>query len=116
MSAIPSPPPSYAETYKTVSAVIEDKPPCYTFPTSYAVGGNHVSLLVTISEVKGHLALLRAFAELKQKVEGWNTGRSEVPLDSEKRWVWFVDRAVERCVIPLSPKSDMFLLKDHAAS
>ena len=52
-----------------------------------------------ISEIKGHLALLHAFAELKKQVDGDEATVQVVPnvtLDRERRWGWFVGVAVER--------------------
>lgn len=55
--------------------------------------------LVTPSQLKGHLALLHAFHELKKKVqEGVDDRFPEYTrtLDGERRWTWFVALAVER--------------------
>src|ERR1700690_3761477 len=47
-----------------------DLPPAYTFPTSFNIGSRQTSnLLVTPDELKGHLALLRAFYGLRLQVE-----------------------------------------------
>ncbi|KAI6043661.1 hypothetical protein EDC04DRAFT_2951511 [Pisolithus marmoratus] len=56
--------------------------------------------LVTPSQLKGHLALLHAFHELKKKVQ--DSVGAKFPdchprtLDGERRWAWFVALAVER--------------------
>ncbi|KAH8825474.1 hypothetical protein DL96DRAFT_1608858 [Flagelloscypha sp. PMI_526] len=39
-------------------------------PESYTIGGKDTAPLVTLDKVKGHLALLHAFTELKSKVQG----------------------------------------------
>ncbi|KAI6101714.1 hypothetical protein EV401DRAFT_1876405 [Pisolithus croceorrhizus] len=55
--------------------------------------------LVTPSQLKGHLALLHAFHELKKKVqEGVDDRFPEYTqtLGGERRWTWFVALAVER--------------------
>ena len=70
------------------------------FPDTFTIGAHSTpSPLVQISQVKGHLALLRAFAELRAKVESTSPeewGVSNVPPDQERRWNWFVALAVER--------------------
>jgi hypothetical protein len=55
-------------------------------------------LLVTIPQVKGHLALLHAFSKLKQDVAEWTEDIPHMPADAEKRWAWFVNMSVERSV------------------
>ena len=46
-------------------------PPTYTAPTQFNIGVRRTSeSLVNIYQLKGHLALLHAFAELKKQVEG----------------------------------------------
>jgi len=75
-------------------------PPNYTVPTSFKIGQSRTSeSLVKISEIKGHLALLHAFAELKKQVDGDEATVQVAPnvtLDRERRWGWFVGVAVER--------------------
>ncbi|KAH6891590.1 hypothetical protein BKA70DRAFT_851242 [Coprinopsis sp. MPI-PUGE-AT-0042] len=72
-------------------------PPGYTFPTSFTVGDRQTDgLLVTIPQVKGHLALLHAFSKLKQDVAEWKGEVLHMPADAEKRWAWFVNMSVER--------------------
>jgi len=56
---------------------------------------------VKIPEIKGHLALLHAFAELKKQVDGDKVTVQVAPnvtLNRERRWTWFVGVAVERYV------------------
>ncbi|KAF9034121.1 hypothetical protein BJ165DRAFT_1356787, partial [Panaeolus papilionaceus] len=55
--------------------------------------------LVGIPELKGHLALLHAFYELKEKVESMafaDVGTHRAPKPKTRRWGWFVALAVER--------------------
>ncbi|KAF8191598.1 hypothetical protein K438DRAFT_1591296 [Mycena galopus ATCC 62051] len=52
---------------------------------------------VHASQIKDHLALLNAFAELKISVEGMtNAGIRHLPSDNERRWALFIGMAVER--------------------
>ena len=56
---------------------------------------------VTPSQLRTHLGLLRAFNELKFKVqENSDTSNAFPPLakalDPEARWVWFLELALER--------------------
>ena len=53
---------------------------------------------MNISQIKGHLALLHAFAELKKQVEGLEDFIPQMPADLKIRWAWFVALAVERSV------------------
>lgn len=74
-------------------------PPPYTFPATFTVGGKQTEgLFVTITPVKGHLALLHAFFKLKQDVMEWKADIPQMPVDAEKRWAWFVNVSVERSV------------------
>lgn len=71
--------------------------PEYTFPTRFKVGGAFTDgLLVNIEQIKGHLALLNAFSNLKTQVEGLALENSYMSRDPERRWAWFVGLAVER--------------------
>jgi len=76
-------------------------PSTYTVPTRFQIGASNTDTsLVRIPEIKGHLALLRMFAELKNKVVELGPGSAPyVPVDAEKRWSWFVALAVERYVL-----------------
>ncbi|KAF8816814.1 hypothetical protein BYT27DRAFT_7333232 [Phlegmacium glaucopus] len=72
-------------------------PPTYIAPTQFKIGFEGTQEpLVNISQVKGHLALLHAFAELKKQVEGLQEAIPHMPADLERRWAWFVALAVER--------------------
>lgn len=96
-----TPPPQYHATAPatTTDNATEDAvpPPQYTFPTSFAIGAKRTKgLLVTIPQIKGHLALLDAFANLKKEVEQWTDNIPNMPGDMDKRWGWFINLAVER--------------------
>ena len=83
--------------------VRESAPPEYTPPSSYNVGGRVVKQpFVTVEQLKAHLALLRAFKELRTVVEDGTDSR--LPSDIRDletpalRWARIVALAVERCV------------------
>ena len=88
------PPPTYNPRYS------HGPSPTYTVPTQFRIGASHTgSPLVRIPEIKGHLALLRMFAELKNEVAGLGSDSAPyIPVEGEKRWSWFVALAVERYV------------------
>jgi hypothetical protein len=92
------PPPAYkAEGTTPAPQNASDQPPQYTFPTSFRVGGKQTEgVFVTIGQIKGHLALLNAFANLKRIVEASQDPIPDMPADAEKRWAWFVNLASER--------------------
>lgn len=77
--------------------------PPYTPPSTYTIGPYRTAPLLTPSQLKGHLALLGAFSELKTTVEDLkNPTDSEskrfpfLPAKKERKWTWFVGLAVER--------------------
>ena len=79
-------------------------PPTYTAPTQFNIGILRTSEpLVNISQIKSHLALLHAFAQLKKQVEGLEDLIPQMP-DPERRWSWFVALAVERSVSTHFPR------------
>src|SRR4051812_37520673 len=80
----------------------ERPPPNYTVPTSFTIGSSRtLEPLVKIPEIKGHLALLHAFQELRNHVdEADGHVAPNVTLEKERKWGWFVGVAVERCVEP----------------
>ena len=88
------PPPTYNSRYS------HGPSPTYTVPTQFEIGGSRTnSPLVRIPEIKGHLALLRMFAELRNEVaELGSDSAPYIPVEGEKRWSWFVALAVERYV------------------
>ncbi|KIM42763.1 hypothetical protein M413DRAFT_123346 [Hebeloma cylindrosporum] len=71
-------------------------PPNYTPPSKFTIGSSTTEPLVRIVEVKGHLALLHAFSELKNQVDALEVPVPHVPADNEKKWAWFVALAVEQ--------------------
>jgi hypothetical protein len=77
-------------------------PPSYTPPTQFRIGNSTTPKpLVGIPEVKGHLALLHAFAELKTQVNAIPTSSSFFSNGSsypDAKWAWFVGLAAERLV------------------
>ena len=95
-------PPAYSTAVLDSNYSIGDSevpPPTYTAPTQFNIGVLRTSEpLVNVSQVKGHLALLHAFAELKKQVEGLQEPIPQMPADLERRWAWFVALAVERSV------------------
>ena len=98
---VPDPPPAYTSTLALGSFPEKggdlDAPPGYTFPSKFSVGGKLTEgPLVDIPSIKGHLALLRAFADLKEQVEGTAFEIPYVPEDGEAKWAWFVGMAAER--------------------
>lgn len=101
-----APPPAYTVDPELPKS--EALPP-YEFPQKFSIGTHTIEgPLVTVSQVKGHLALLHAFAELRLRVEGMDPDKSmipQMPKDKERRWGWYVGLAVERydslrCFLP----------------
>jgi hypothetical protein len=80
------------------SSGANDAPPAYSFPDAFTIGGGRTTKpLIDASQIKDHLALLNAFAELKISVEEMaDPGIPHLPSDKERRWAWFVGLAVER--------------------
>jgi len=92
-------------TSTTETAVPLHDPPEYIFQSQFRVG-KAVTLtpFVTPSQLKIHLGLLRAFRELKLKVQESPDIASIFPplagvLDAEARWTWFLELALERYAI-----------------
>ena len=94
-------------------------PPRYLERIRFPVGGKTPKgPFVTISQLKAHLGLLRAFRELKNRVTDLETNRDtrdKLPslareLESQQRWVWFLELALERCIPRDSP--DYLVLSD----
>ena len=82
--------------------------PLNDFPSSFSIGSHKLTEpLVNIASVKAHLALLGAFANLKERIETCapddlpDSARSlsNTP-EAPQRWVWFVTLAVERYAPP----------------
>ena len=102
----PAPPPIYQASQSPqqvadpqgVQKVEEDPPPNYNVPTQFAIGNSLTDApLVSIQEIKTHLSLLHAFAELKNSVDAVQGPILGIQLNKEQRWAWFVGCAVERC-------------------
>ena len=91
---------SRATADNTTSMDIPWALPTYTAPTNFSIGSQLTEPLVNISQIKAHLALLHAFAELKNEVEGLQEGTIvQMPVDLSRRWPWFVGLAVQRSVL-----------------
>ena len=82
-------------------------PPYYLEQFRFPMGGKiPQGPFVTISQLKAHLGLLRAFRELENRVtdlEANRDVRDKLPplgqkLGSQQRWVWFLELALERQV------------------
>jgi hypothetical protein len=96
--------------YTVVDAVPSPRhspPPPSREDTPFTIGGRGVANpLVSLEQLRSHLRLLGMFASMKQKVEDPDSDpqlMQTVPplakaLTPEKRWEWFLELAVERCV------------------
>lgn len=89
-----SPPPVYTATSGYAS---NTSPP----PSYYSKIGKRTigEPLVTVPELKAHLRLLKAFSDLKQRVEnvpGTELGLAASETDTALNWPLFVALAVER--------------------
>ncbi|KAJ7063619.1 hypothetical protein C8F01DRAFT_1133725 [Mycena amicta] len=96
-----SPPPQYTQrTSADAPAGAAEAPPEYTFPDTFNIGGKQTQRpFVNAAQLKDHLALLNAFAELKLKVEALTPEGAtaiHLPSDKDRRWAYFVGLAVER--------------------
>lgn len=103
-------PPETDSTAET--AVPPDDPPEY-IPQSWFHVGKGVALapFVTPSQLKVHLGLLRAFRELKLKVQEKPDAVNAFPplawaLDPEARWIWFLELALERYAVRSHSSTD----------
>lgn len=103
-----SPSQSHLETNSTTETVVApgpDDPPEYISQSHFRVGKTITSVpFVTPFQLKVHLGLLRAFRELKLKVQEDSDVTNTFPplagaLDPEVRWVWFLELALERFAI-----------------
>ncbi|KAJ7134285.1 hypothetical protein C8R44DRAFT_609591 [Mycena epipterygia] len=70
--------------------------PPYSAPTSFTIGPHTTGPFVSTRQLKEHLVLLDAFAELKTKVDALSDGEIPHMPSAERRWAWFVGLAVER--------------------
>lgn len=92
-------PPAYSTTADYSIGDSDVPPPIYTPPMQFNIGSQRTpEPLVNIFQVKSHLALLHAFAELKKQVEDLTEAIPQMPADHERRWAWFVALAVQRYV------------------
>ncbi|KAF7323286.1 hypothetical protein HMN09_00109400 [Mycena chlorophos] len=96
-------PPKYTvgrSSADTATGSAEVGPPAYTFPQTFIVGGKLTKTpFVTPTQLKTHLSLLNAFAELKIRVEALSdadAASNQLLVDKERRWGYFVGLAVER--------------------
>jgi hypothetical protein len=97
-------PPSYnSASTPNIAPVANEAPPAYSIPNAFAESGRSatgtgIEAFVDVPQIKDHLALLHAFAELKVSVERMTdeAGIPYLPADNERRWGWFVGLAVER--------------------
>ena len=85
----------------TEAANPPDDPPKYT-PRPKSLVDKGIPPLVTHSQLKAHLGLLRAFRGLELEVR--NRPKERFPLlagalGKEQRWVWFLELALERYAI-----------------
>jgi hypothetical protein len=94
------------ETTSTTETVIPlHDPPEYIYQSQFHVGKGVTRVpFVTPSQLKIHLELLRAFRELQLRVQADSDVANTFPplagaLDADARWVWFLELALERCVI-----------------
>ncbi|OAX33002.1 hypothetical protein K503DRAFT_804741 [Rhizopogon vinicolor AM-OR11-026] len=74
----------------------EPEPPQHTLPERFTIGRNNTHHLVRPDQLKAHLQILAAFDYLKKRVIASENLIAGLETDSEKRWVWFVNLAVER--------------------
>ncbi|KAJ7921384.1 hypothetical protein B0H13DRAFT_1604569 [Mycena leptocephala] len=100
-------PPSYnsasSPSINVNAPAANEAPPAYSIPNAFAESsrsatGTGIEAFVDVPQIKDHLALLHAFAELKVSVERMTdeAGIPHLPTDNERRWGWFVGLAVER--------------------
>ncbi|KAF8885822.1 hypothetical protein BD779DRAFT_1611906 [Infundibulicybe gibba] len=96
--ATPNPPPSYSASEKTLP---DNPPPAYVFPETFKIGTSTIKEpVVRVPQLKGHLALLKAFVDLRVQIGDLDAATvrnlPHIPTDKERRWTWFVGLAVER--------------------
>ncbi|KAJ7909271.1 hypothetical protein B0H13DRAFT_1714935 [Mycena leptocephala] len=83
----------------TASAInpIPNAPSSSSFPKEFKLGLHRTKPFVTTAQIKDHLALLNAFANLRSKVETMPAEQFPfLPSAPDRRWAWFVGLAVER--------------------
>ena len=91
-----APPPAYTTrrppSLNTADASVP--PPEYTFPATFSVGSGRTTPFVDSEQVKGHLALLCAFALLRSRVDAMTA--DPMLEDKDRKWAFFIGLAVER--------------------
>ena len=99
---VPKDSPPRLETSSITEAGVPHGPPECTPKSQFRVGRAVTNApFVTPSQLITHLGLLRAFRELKAKVQENSDVINAFPplagaLDPEARWVWFLELALER--------------------
>ena len=103
-------PPRYTAHEPVRASTSDDSPappPYYLEQIRFPVGGTVPrDPFVTVSQLKTHLGLLRAFRVLKDRVTDLETRqevRNKLPpsaqeLGPQERWTWFLELALERSV------------------
>lgn len=89
-----------AEAPQYIESAVPEAPPAYALKSNFKIGYHTTpSPLVSPSQLQTHLNLLRAFKDLRTRIEQdtHNLPSAAASLDVEKRWVWFIELAVERC-------------------
>ena len=87
-------PPAYAQA--------TDRPSLDYAPTEYLIGGKKAEPLLTVEQLRGHLALIHSACELRRRVEALEPSQDlasqlfYLPEDNERKWSWFLGLAVER--------------------
>ncbi|KAH8823293.1 hypothetical protein DL96DRAFT_1469407 [Flagelloscypha sp. PMI_526] len=90
-------PPGYAQA--------TERPSLTYAPTKYSIGGRTMEPLLTIEQLRGHLALINSNCELRRRVEALEPEQDlasqlfYLPQGKERKWSWFVGLAVERFAI-----------------
>jgi hypothetical protein len=84
--------PNHGNAFLSAGSSYDYNPPMY-----FKIGDITTTALVDIAQIKSHLTLLHALAELKNSVDSIGAPVIlKVPMDKEQRWAWFVGCAVER--------------------
>lgn len=86
------------ETQIPTTDTKSEAPPAYVLQKNFQIGTHSTPPLVTPNQLQTHLNLLKAFNDLRTKIEQGGEGlpSATASLDADKRWVWFLQLAVER--------------------
>jgi hypothetical protein len=98
-------PPQYQVIAPEKSTSEASPPPEYALQSKFEIGYKAPPKpFVTATELQVHLDLLRAFKELRVKIELYPNDLPEdiQKLSREERWWWFVALAVERYVFSVN--------------